>query len=67
MALILAPFLGGSERLRISLMFHRDQKWRAGLVKRRGLAEGRGTFDHDNEAAHYIWGGINLPAVFIRL
>jgi hypothetical protein len=67
MTLILAPFLGGDERLRIFLMFHCDQKWRARSVKRERLAEGRGNFTRDNMAARYIWGRMNLLAVFIRL
>ncbi len=52
-------FLGGNERLRRSLMFHCGQKWRTRSVKRIAAAEGRAIFDHDNEAAHYIWGAMN--------
>ena len=65
-ALILIPFLAVGERLRISLMFHCDQKWRAGSVKRTRLAESLAIFDHDNEAARYIWGKVYVQAGFIR-
>jgi hypothetical protein len=59
-------FLGGSERLRTAFMFHCDLKWRARLVKRGWFAEGHGIFEHDNTAARYTWGVMNLAVVFIR-
>jgi hypothetical protein len=66
LVLILLPFLGYSERLRIFLMFHRDQKWATKSVKRMELTESLSIFDHDNEAARYIWGATNTISVIIR-
>ena len=66
MILILASFLGSDERLTSSFMFHRDHKWRAGLVKGICPAESLAIFDHDNEAARYIWGAGKETALIIR-
>jgi len=48
-------------------MFHCDQKWLAWSVKRICLVESLAIFDHDNEAARYIWGAVNKTALIIRL
>jgi hypothetical protein len=47
-------------------MFHRDQKWATKSVKRMELTESLSIFDHDNEAARYIWGATNTISVIIR-
>jgi hypothetical protein len=57
-ALILLPFLGSGECLRLTVMFHRDRKWRVSLVKKKWQGERRSIFDHDNAVARYIWGVI---------
>jgi len=67
MILILLPFLGSSECLGISLMFHRGQKWTTRSVKQIRPAESLAIFDHDNEAARYIWGAVNASGLIIRL
>ncbi len=57
--LILVPFLGSYERLRLLVMFHWNQKWRARSVKGEWRAESLAIFDHDNEVSHYIQGAAN--------
>jgi hypothetical protein len=36
------------------------------MVKRWRLAEGRSIYDHDNEAARYIWGAVFTSSLIIR-
>jgi hypothetical protein len=59
-------FLGGCGSLLLIVMFQPEQEWRARTVKRKWLAEGRDTFDHDNETARYIWGAVNRFGLIIR-
>jgi hypothetical protein len=48
-------------------MFHRGQKWTTRSVKQIRPAESLAVFDHDNEAARYIWGAVNASGLIIRL
>jgi hypothetical protein len=61
-----SSFLGSDECLTSSFMFHRDQKWRARVVKQIYPAESLAIFDDDNKAARYIWGTVNKAALIIR-
>jgi hypothetical protein len=47
-------------------MFHRDQKWTTRSVKQICPAESLAIFDHDNAAAHYIWGAVDAFGLIIR-
>jgi hypothetical protein len=67
MILILASFLGSDERLTSTVMFHRDHKWRAGLVKGIYPAESLAIFDHDNEATCQIWSAAETVSLIIGL
>jgi len=62
-----SSFLGSDECLTSSFMFHRDQKWRAGLVKGICPAESLAIFDHDNEAARQIWSAAETVSLIIGL
>jgi len=47
-------------------MFQPEQEWRARPVKWKKLVEGLAIFDHDNEAARYIWGTADTFSLIIR-